>query len=69
MGSNMTLAGVTHSGKSLTVSGIASTVDAIFWYARDLRTRFGNVIVSSIKAKYSEDGETITGYNFDLLVK
>jgi type IV pilus assembly protein PilM len=67
MGSNIGLVGVSHDGTSLTVSGLAWTVNEILDYARDLRARFGNVTVSSIKAK--EENGVILGYNFDLLVK
>jgi len=65
------LTGVNHDGKLVMVSGIAPTEDDIFGYARDLRNRFGNVIISSIEAIEEEYGEitVITGFEFELLLK
>lgn len=65
------LTGVNHDGKLVTVSGIAPTEDDIFGYARDLRNRFGNVIISSIEAIEEEYGKItmITGFKFELLLK
>jgi len=65
------LTGVNHDGKLVTVSGIAPTEDDIFGYARDLRNRFGNVIISSIEAIEEEYGKitVITGFEFKLLLK
>jgi type IV pilus assembly protein PilM len=46
----MNLTGIKYEEKSMTVSGLASDVDDIFLYARNLRESFGNVIISSIEA-------------------
>jgi type II secretory pathway component PulJ len=47
---NVTLGNVNHGGRSVSVQGVASSEDAIFDYARDLRSggRFSRVWVSSI---------------------
>jgi type IV pilus assembly protein PilM len=61
------LTGIEHEGESATVSGIAPTVGSIFAYARDLRSSFGSLIISSIEAV--EEDEVITGYKFELDIK
>lgn len=64
------LTGVNHDGKSVTVNGVILDEDGeddIFRYARDLRSSFSTVIISSIKAE-EEDGKII-GYDFELLLK
>jgi Tfp pilus assembly protein PilN len=47
---NVTLGNVNHGGRSVSVQGVASSEDAIFDYARDLRSggRFSRVWISSI---------------------
>jgi len=63
----MDLTEVEWKGKSVTVSGIAPTEDDIFGYARGLRNRFGDVIISSVKAR--QEGGGVTSFNFELLLR
>jgi hypothetical protein len=69
---------VNHTGEVATISGKTKNLDAIFKYARDLRSigGFSQVIISSIVA-YDEsveaeegdgEGDTLTGYNFKFIV-
>ncbi len=63
---------INHGGKSVTVSGIVKEeVDAeddIFTYARNLRSHFSSVIISSIEAVEDEEGE-IEGFEFEFLLE
>jgi type IV pilus assembly protein PilM len=63
------LTGVEHTGDSVIVKGISPNEDAIFTYARNLRTsgRFSPVIISSVKAVEIE-GE-IKGFEFEFLLE
>jgi type IV pilus assembly protein PilM len=58
---NVTLGTVNHGGRSVSVQGVASSEDAIFQYARDLRSggRFSRVWISSITQGQG-------GFNFSL---
>jgi type IV pilus assembly protein PilM len=64
---SMDLTGINHDGDSITVSGIAPTVDYIFGYAEGLRNNFGNATISSVDAR--ERYGWVTGYNFELYIK
>ncbi len=61
------LTGIEHEGETIKVKGIAPIEENAFGYARDLRTSFGNVIVSSINAR--EQHGWIIWYDFELLIK
>jgi len=63
----ISLTEVNHVGNSVTVRGIAPDEDNIFRYARDLRSKFASVAISSIKAREDDEG-LITGYDFELLL-
>ena len=66
------LIAVNHGGKSVTVSGIVMeeeyAEDDIFTYARNLKSSFSRVIISSIKAVEDEDKEII-GLKFEFLLE
>ena len=61
------LTGVVHEGGSIKVTGVAPSQDDIFGYARDLRSSFGDVTISSVQAEKS--GSWITGFNFEFSVR
>jgi len=63
----VSLTEVNHGGNSVTVCGIAPDEDDIFRYARDLRSKFASIAISSIKAREDDEG-LITGYDFELLL-
>ena len=60
-----------HGDDSVTVGGVAPTEDDIFSYARDLRDKFGNVVISLIKAREEplEEFGWIRGFEFELLLR
>jgi type IV pilus assembly protein PilM len=60
------LTGIVCKAESITLRGIADTEDDVFAYARDLRTTFGNAIISSVKAE--EGGLWNSGFNFELYI-
>jgi type IV pilus assembly protein PilM len=61
-----------HEDEVVTINGlVAEEIDAeddIFAYARSLRSRYVNFVVSSIEAAETEEGEFI-GYEFELLME
>ena len=60
---------ISYEEKSVTVSGKKVPKEySIFKYAKDLRTKFSTVIISSIEAVEDENGKII-GYDFELLLK
>jgi type IV pilus assembly protein PilM len=61
------LTGIVHEGDSIKVTGVAKSQDDIFYYARDLRSSFGDVTISSVHAE--ESGAWITGFNFELSIR
>jgi len=63
----MNLTRIEHKGNSITVRGIAPSVDDIFLYARDLRSSFGNATISSIRvmADYTWAGD----FTFELYIR
>jgi len=63
---------ISHEDENVTVSGfVREEIDAeddIFAYARDLRSRFLRIIISSIEAMEDEEGEFI-GYEFEFFLE
>jgi hypothetical protein len=60
---------INHEGKLVHAKGVATTEYDIFTYARDLRSKFASVAISSIKARIDEETHAITGYEFTLLLR
>jgi type IV pilus assembly protein PilM len=61
------LTGITHQGYKITVNGAAQNKDDILDYAKELRSNFGDVTVSSIQAREQEG--FINGFTFALTVQ
>lgn len=62
------LTDVDHAGNSIKVSGVAHTGDEVFGYAKDLRDKFGDAIISSVKERLNESG-FVEAYEFELLLR
>jgi type IV pilus assembly protein PilM len=60
------LTGIDRKAGEVTVSGTAQTEDDVFGYARDLRSNFGNAIISSVEAL--EGGVWINGFDFNIYI-
>jgi type IV pilus assembly protein PilM len=63
---------INHDEEAVTVNGLVKkeidAEDDIFDYARDLRSRFLGIIISSVQAVEDEEGEFI-GYEFEFLLE
>jgi len=64
---------INHEDEIVTINGaVKEEIDAeddIFAYARDLRSRFLNIIISSIEAIHDEDDGEFIGYEFEFTLR